>query len=65
LKTQIIGHFILYEAIQISTGRNIGEFVIAQDEPDQDKALKRELKNLAKENNIRIADLEYRAEGKH
>lgn len=65
MKTQITGHFILYEAIQVSTGRNIGEFVIAQDEPDQEKALKRELKNLAKENGIRLSDLEYRAEGKH
>jgi hypothetical protein len=62
---QITGHFILYEAFQVSTGKLIGEFVIDRDEPDHEKALKRELRIIAKEAGIRISDLQSRALGKH
>jgi hypothetical protein len=62
---QITGHFILYEAFQVSTGKLIGEFVIDRDEPDHEKTLKRELRIIAKEAGIRISDLQSRALGKH
>jgi hypothetical protein len=48
MMTQITGHFILYEVFQVSTGKTIGELVVARDELYYEKALKRELKNIAK-----------------
>lgn len=65
MKTQITGHFILYEVFQASTGKFVGELVIDRDEIDHEKALKRELKILAKEAGIRVSDLQCRALGKH
>ena len=65
LKAKITGHFILYEVFQISTDKSIGEIAIARDEPDHEKALKRELKTLAKEAGLLVAALQWRAQGKH
>ncbi|WP_114937796.1 hypothetical protein [Mucilaginibacter endophyticus] len=65
MRTKITGHFILYEVFQTSTGNAVGEVMIAWDEPDHERALKKELKDLSKEIGIRIADLEWRALGKH
>jgi len=65
LKTQITGHFILYEVLQVSTGKLIGELPIDKDEPDHEKVLKRDLKIMAKEFGVRISDLQIRALGKH
>ncbi|MDB5281719.1 MAG: hypothetical protein JWO06_794 [Bacteroidota bacterium] len=64
LKTQITGHFILYEVFKVATGEIVGELVIARDEPDHEQALKRELKVLAKELGFKVTELQSRALGK-
>jgi hypothetical protein len=65
LKTQITGHFILYEVLKVGTGEIVGELVIARDEPEHEEAIKRELKVLAKELGFKVTELQLRGLGKH
>lgn len=65
LKTQITGHFILYEVFKVTTGEVVGELVIARDEPEHEQALKRELKILAKQLGFKVTEIQSRVLGKH